>query len=81
MGVFALETSVTGVPRAQPISLQPPFLQFVESAVDRTADRPPDACRCHTLMTIAWFVIWLIANTIGGNEPLTGDPANGGQRR
>ncbi len=27
-------------------------------------------------MTIAWFVIWLIANTIGGNAPLEIDPVN-----
>ena len=28
-------------------------------------------------MTILWFIIWLIANTIGGNEVLTADPVNG----
>jgi hypothetical protein len=28
-------------------------------------------------MTLIWFVIWLVANTIGGNEPLTFDPVNG----
>lgn len=27
-------------------------------------------------MTLIWFVIWLIANTIGDNEPLTLDPVN-----
>jgi hypothetical protein len=27
-------------------------------------------------MTIAWFFIWLIANNVGGNEPLTLDPVN-----
>lgn len=27
-------------------------------------------------MTILWFLIWLIANTIGGNEPLLLDPVN-----
>ncbi|MEX2256871.1 MAG: hypothetical protein WEC34_15640 [Acidimicrobiia bacterium] len=28
-------------------------------------------------MTLIWFVIWLIANTIGGPEPLSMDPVNG----
>jgi hypothetical protein len=28
-------------------------------------------------MTFLWFVIWLIANTVGGHEPLTADPVNG----
>ncbi len=27
-------------------------------------------------MTLIWFVIWLIANTIGDSEPLTFDPVN-----
>lgn len=27
-------------------------------------------------MTLLWFVIWLIANTIGDSEPLTADPVN-----
>ena len=27
-------------------------------------------------MTVIWFVIWLIANTIGDSEPLTFDPVN-----
>jgi hypothetical protein len=27
-------------------------------------------------MTFIWFVIWLISNLIGGNEPLTFDPVN-----
>jgi hypothetical protein len=28
-------------------------------------------------MTLIWFVIWLIANNVGGNEPLLLDPVNG----
>jgi hypothetical protein len=28
-------------------------------------------------MAIAWFVIWFIANLIGGDEPLKLDPVNG----
>jgi hypothetical protein len=28
-------------------------------------------------MTLIWFVIWLIANNVGGNEPLILDPVNG----
>jgi hypothetical protein len=27
-------------------------------------------------VTIVWFVVWLIANTLGGNEPLAADPVN-----
>jgi hypothetical protein len=27
-------------------------------------------------MTIAWFIIWFIANLIGGDEPLKLDPVN-----
>jgi hypothetical protein len=28
-------------------------------------------------MTLVWFVIWLIANNVGGNEPFALDPVNG----
>ena len=28
-------------------------------------------------MTLIWFVIWLIANNVGGSEPLGLDPVNG----
>jgi hypothetical protein len=27
-------------------------------------------------VTFIWFVIWLIANTVGGHEPLLLDPVN-----
>lgn len=27
-------------------------------------------------MTFVWFVIWLVANNLGGGEPLTFDPVN-----
>jgi hypothetical protein len=27
-------------------------------------------------MTIVWLIIWLIANNVGGNEPLVLDPVN-----
>lgn len=27
-------------------------------------------------MTFVWFVIWLIANSVGANEPLVLDPVN-----
>jgi hypothetical protein len=27
-------------------------------------------------MTLIWFIIWLIANTIGDHEPLLTDPVN-----
>ena len=28
-------------------------------------------------MTSIWFIVWLIANNFGGNEPLIADPVNG----
>ena len=28
-------------------------------------------------MTFIWFIIWLIANNRGRNEPLIADPVNG----
>lgn len=27
-------------------------------------------------MTLLWFVVWFIANNVGGNEPLALDPVN-----
>lgn len=27
-------------------------------------------------MTIIWFIVWLIANTVGGHEPLLFNPVN-----
>ncbi len=27
-------------------------------------------------MTLVWFIIWLIANVVGDNAPLTADPVN-----
>ena len=27
-------------------------------------------------MTLAWFIIWLVANNIGGTEPLDASPMN-----
>ncbi len=27
-------------------------------------------------MTVLWFVIWLVANTVGDHEPLAIDPVN-----
>jgi hypothetical protein len=28
-------------------------------------------------VTLIWFIIWLVANTVGAREPLTLDPVNG----
>ena len=37
----------------------------------------PRAVRSYVLtVTVLWFIIWLIANNIGGNEPLLLDPVN-----
>ena len=30
----------------------------------------------NAVMTLLWFLIWLIANNVGGHEPLTFDPVN-----
>lgn len=27
-------------------------------------------------MTLIWFIVWLIANAVGGHEPLLFDPVN-----
>lgn len=27
-------------------------------------------------MTVIWFIVWLIANNVGGHEPLAFDPVN-----
>ena len=27
-------------------------------------------------MTLVWFIVWLIANNVGGHEPLLLDPVN-----
>ena len=27
-------------------------------------------------MTVLWFLVWLIANSVGGDEPLLADPVN-----
>ena len=27
-------------------------------------------------MTVIWFIVWLIANNVGGHEPLLLDPVN-----
>jgi len=27
-------------------------------------------------MTVLWFVIWLVANNVGGHEPLVANPVN-----
>ena len=27
-------------------------------------------------MTFIWFIVWLIANNVGGHEPLVLDPVN-----
>jgi hypothetical protein len=27
-------------------------------------------------MTLIWFIVWVIANVVGGSEPLEADPVN-----
>ncbi len=27
-------------------------------------------------MTLIWFIVWVIANNVGGHEPLRADPVN-----
>jgi hypothetical protein len=29
-----------------------------------------------TAMTLIWFIVWVIANNVGGHEPLLLDPVN-----
>jgi hypothetical protein len=33
--------------------------------------------RCHVAMTVLWFIVWLIANSVGGHDALLFDPVNG----
>ena len=40
--------------------------------VRRLRDSDPKEAR----VTLIWFVVWLIANNIGDEEPLTFDPVN-----
>ena len=36
----------------------------------------PDRRHGGARVTLVWFVIWVIANNVGGNEPLEFDPVN-----
>jgi hypothetical protein len=40
---------------------------MIARAIDRRLD---------SAMTFIWFVVWLIANNVGGAEPLLLDPVN-----
>jgi hypothetical protein len=47
----------------------PPFSSSIApDTTPTTSERTP--------MTFIWFVIWLIANNVGGREPLIFDPVN-----
>jgi len=46
------------------VAWRDPLLE--DDPLDREEDR----------VTILWFLIWLIANNVGGHEPLIGDPVN-----
>lgn len=41
-------------------------------------DRPDAQARIHAGgdMTLIWFVVWFVANNVGGHEPLVLDPVN-----
>jgi hypothetical protein len=36
-----------------------------------------EEARYDVAMTVLWFIVWLIANSVGGHEPLLFDPVNG----
>jgi hypothetical protein len=38
---------------------------------------PTAATRDVVPVTIIWFIVWLIANNVGGHEPLLVNPVNG----
>jgi hypothetical protein len=40
----------------------------------RAGSRRGDTLR--VLVTLVWFIVWLIANNVGGHEPLKFDPVN-----
>jgi hypothetical protein len=39
-------------------------------------DASARVCERREAMTLIWFVVWLIANSIGDHEPLKFDPVN-----
>ena len=45
-----------------------PLGPFLETAAS--------AARADSAMTIVWFIVWLISDQMGDNEPLTFDPVN-----
>ena len=58
--------------RARRAPLLPSTVRAAQ-AVPRTA---ASAVRADSTMTIVWFIVWLISDNIGDNEPLTFDPVN-----
>jgi hypothetical protein len=46
------------------------------SCADRAQSWSSNQLNGRTVVTLLWFVIWLIANTIGDREPVTADPLN-----
>jgi hypothetical protein len=44
----------------------------IRDSADATRARVNNAC----VMTFLWFVVWLVANNVGGHEPLVADPVN-----
>jgi hypothetical protein len=41
-----------------------------------TADGPPARGSYGAPMTFVWFIVWLVANNVGGHDPLVLDPVN-----
>ena len=40
------------------------------------ADRPGHPAGEERVVTLIWFIVWLIADNVGGHEPLIFDPVN-----
>jgi hypothetical protein len=56
---------------------QPRKAIFMSGRPDGRPTRPvPDRQHGGARVTFVWFVIWLIANNVGANEPLQFDPVN-----
>ena len=70
-------------PSAVPAHTHSVALRAADDAAHRwSARRAPRLERDErTPMTVSWFVIWLIANNVGGHEPLVIDPVNAWPRR
>jgi hypothetical protein len=58
------------------VAAEPTRPWFPVIVVRRDADAWRRRARDARPMTVLWFIVWLIANNVGGHEPLLLDPVN-----